>query len=237
MGRYAQVATELQDVCDHALRPFESVCLVAVSKTVGSDQVAAAIAQGAGDFGENRPDALMEKQALFPQVRWHFIGNIQSRRIGDIVGRAALIHSLCQLKHAHRIDEVAAGLGIVQDVLIEVNVSGEESKSGVSPREVVDFARQVSELQHVRLRGLMTMAPQGDPQRAREVFEELAYLKELVCAHLSDEVAAEVSELSMGMSGDWREAVFAGATIVRIGRAVFSDESIERFAPRREDER
>ncbi len=222
--RYRSVREELESVCEDAGRPFETVHLVAVSKTVGIDEVASAIEGGASDFGENRPEGLIEKADAFPDKRWHFIGNIQSRRIVDIVGRASLIHSLYQFKHAQKINDVAQEKGIVQDVLIEVNVSGEESKSGLNPREVVEFAQQLGELDHVRLRGLMTMAPQGDLDRAREVFEELAYLKELLCSQLDDKMAAEVDELSMGMSEDWREAVYAGATIIRVGRAIFSEE-------------
>ena len=100
---------------------------MAVSKTVGPDAVARALAAGARDFGENRPDGLAEKAAAFPQATWHFIGNIQSRRIPDIVRSAALVHSLFEERHARKIDEAAAVAGKVQDVLLEVNVSGEES--------------------------------------------------------------------------------------------------------------
>lgn len=165
----------------------------------------------------------MPKSAAFPEARWHFIGNIQSRRISEIVASATLIHSLYQLRHAEKIDHAAAELSKVQDVLIEVNVSGEASKSGVAPAEAADLVRAVAALPHVSVRGLMTMAPAGDAQAAREAFAGLAELAAQIRAQLPAEDAAVFTELSMGMSDDWREAVPLGATIVRVGRAIFSE--------------
>ena len=143
--RYEKVEEELAQECALAGRDPKEVRLVAVSKTVGVEGVGEAYAAGARDFGENRPDQIVPKSQAFPDARWHFIGNIQSRRIRDIVDSASLIHSVYQEKHARKIDEVAREKGIVQDILIEVNVSGEESKSGVSPDEaetLVDVLRR-----------------------------------------------------------------------------------------------
>ena len=221
--RYANVAAEVAAVCREAGRDPAEVTVVAVSKTVGPDAVARALAAGARDFGENRPDGLAEKAAAFPQATWHFIGNIQSRRIPDIVRSAALVHSLFEERHARKIDEAAAAAGKVQDVLLEVNVSGEESKGGLAPGDVRALLDVCARLPHVRVRGLMTMAPQGDPAAARAVFEGLANLHAQLRAGLDPAQAALFDGLSMGMSEDWREAVRAGATIVRIGRAVFDD--------------
>ncbi|MEE0306639.1 MAG: alanine racemase, partial [Adlercreutzia sp.] len=130
--RYQRVAAEVAEAAMAAGRAPEDVLLVAVSKTVGPEGVAEAIKGGARDFGENRPDQIVLKSAAFPEARWHFIGNIQSRRIPEIVASATLIHSLYQRRHAEKIDRAAAELSKVQDVLIEVNVSGEASKSGVA---------------------------------------------------------------------------------------------------------
>lgn len=221
--RYPRVAAEVAKTAQAAGRSPQEVCLVAVSKTVGEDGVAAAFAAGARDFGENRPDQLVPKAAAFPEARWHFIGNIQSRRIHDIVGSASLIHSLYQARHAEKIDKAAAELGKVQDVLIEVNVSGEASKSGVAPDEALDLVRFCEALPQVRVRGLMTMAPQGSPEEARRAFEGLARLAADIRSQLPDDQAAAFTELSMGMSEDWPCAIECGATIVRIGRAIFSD--------------
>ncbi len=221
--RYRRVAAEVAKVCEDCGRAPSEVRLIAVSKTVDEHGVGDAFAAGARDFGENRPDQIVPKSQAFPEARWHFIGNIQSRRIPDIVEAASLIHSLYQLRHAEKIDQAAERLGKVQDVLIEVNVSGEASKSGLAPDEVPAFVRACGELAHVRVRGLMTMAPQGDAQVAAEVFRGLAALAGDIRAQLSPERAAAFSELSMGMSEDWREAIASGATMVRIGRAIFSD--------------
>ena len=220
--RFKRVRAELEQVCREAGRDPNEVVLVAVSKTVGPEDVALALEGGATDFGENRPDQLMQKADAFPQARWHFIGNIQSRRIRDIVGRATLIHSLFEERHARKIDQVAAEQGIVQDVLIEVNVSGEESKSGLAPADVAGMLAVCDELPNVRVRGLMTMAPRADEQAVQETFSGLAKLRDELRAGMSDQRAAEFTELSMGMSEDWPQAIAHGATLVRIGRAVFS---------------
>ena len=222
--RYERVVGEVAAACREAGRDPREVRVVAVSKTVGVEGVREALAAGACDFGENRPDQIVEKAAACPSATWHFIGNIQSRRIRDIVGAASLIHSLYQLKHAQKIDEAAADLGKVQDALVEVNVSGEESKSGASLEEAPALVEAIAALPHVRVRGLMTMAPQGDLAVARACFDDLARLARSIRQNLPEEDAAAFNELSMGMSEDWRAAVEAGATIVRIGRAIFSDE-------------
>lgn len=226
-SQYRSVAAEVAAVCEQCGRAPSEVRVLAVSKTVGPEGVAAAMAAGARDFGENRPDQLVAKAAQFPEARWHFIGNIQSRRIPDIVGSAALIHSLYQERHGRKIDEAAARLGKVQDVLVEVNVSGEASKSGVAPAEAAALVAALAALPHVRVRGLMTMAPQGDSALAEATFRGLAALAADVRASLPDEAAAAFTELSMGMSDDWREAVACGTTIVRVGRAIFSESYLD----------
>ena len=221
--RYITTRAELDRVCENVGRNSSEVTLVAVSKTVGVNEVASALQGGALDFGENRPDQLIEKADAFKQARWHFIGNIQSRRIKDIVGRATLIHSLFEMSHAKKIDECARLAGIVQDVLIEVNVSGEQSKSGIAPESAQEFLLACCQLQNVRVRGLMTMAAQGDLDEAQRTFAGLARLKEELLTVIPDSCAHDFDQLSMGMSEDWREAVMEGATIVRIGRAIFSE--------------
>ena len=171
--RYQRVAAEVAEAAVAAGRAPEDVLLVAVSKICWARGVGQADCEGgARDFGENRPDQIVPKSAAFPEARWHFIGNIQSRRIPEIVASATLIHSLYQRRHAEKIDRAAAELSKVQDALIEVNVSGEVSKSGVDPVEAGDLVRTVAALPHVSVRGLMTMAPAGDAQAAREAFAD-----------------------------------------------------------------
>lgn len=221
--RYERTIAEAAACCAACGRDPRDVRVVAVSKTVGPDRVAEAIGAGAHDFGENRPDSLEEKHALFPQQTWHFIGNVQSRRIPGIVRDATLVHSLYQQRHVPKFDAAAAAAGKVQDVLLEVNVSGEESKSGLAPGDAADMLAYCGGFPHVRVRGLMTMAPQGDVERARACFADLARLRDDLRRGLDADRAAAFNELSMGMSEDWHEAIAEGATIVRIGRALFDD--------------
>lgn len=221
--RYERTLAEAALCCEACGRDAGDVRIVAVSKTVDATAVAEAIAAGAHDFGENRPDSLEEKYARFPQQTWHFIGNVQSRRIPDIVRDATLVHSLYQQRHVPKFDIAAAAAGKVQDVLLEVNVSGEASKSGLEPCDVAEMLAYCGQFSHVRVRGLMTMAPRGDAAQARACFAELARMRDVLRGGLDGQRAAVFNELSMGMSEDWHEAIAEGATIVRIGRALFDD--------------
>lgn len=223
--RYLREREALDAACEQSGRDPEDVLLLAVSKTVGPDGVREAYEAGCRDFGENRPDQLVQKAQAFPDANWHFIGNIQSRRIPDIVAHAGLIHSVHTLRHAQKIDSTASKLGKVQDILIEVNASGEESKSGVSASDAQELLMACVELPNVRVRGLMTMAAQGDLTAALKSFVSLRELEsELIEALKPGEARDSLNQLSMGMSEDWREAVEAGSTMVRIGRAIFSDD-------------
>lgn len=221
--RYDYVCERVAEVARSCGRDPKDIRVIAVSKTVGPDGVGEAVAAGAHDFGENRPDHLLEVADAYPDETWHFIGNVQSRRIDDIVSAATFVHSLYQAHHIPRFERAAAERGRVLDVLVEVNVSGEESKSGCAPQEAAELVSQVCACAHLRARGLMTMAPQGDLEIARETFEGLAALRDEIRRKLSPDDAAVFDELSMGMSEDWQVAVPAGATMVRIGRAIFSD--------------
>ncbi|MEG0776235.1 MAG: YggS family pyridoxal phosphate-dependent enzyme [Raoultibacter sp.] len=222
--RYLRLRTEIDESCRACGRAPEEVLLLAVSKTVGVPEVREAIAAGAHAFGENRPDLLAAKQAELPQEAWHFIGNVQSRKIPEIVAHAALIHSLYEPQHIARVNVAAEALGKVQRILLEVNVSGEESKSGLAPDAVEEMLHYCESFSHVKICGLMTMAPQGDLVAASACFEGLAALRDKlmidVCPGISN---ADLHELSMGMSEDWQCALPLGATMVRIGRAVFDD--------------
>lgn len=223
-SRYARLRAQVDEACRECGRDPGEVLLLAVSKTVGVEEVRQAVDAGAHAFGENRPDCLVEKQEALPNESWHFIGNVQSRRISDIVAHADVIHSLFETRHLDKVDREAAALGKVQDVFIEVNVSGEESKSGLAPDEVAGVLRHCGDLANLRVVGLMTMAPQGDEEAARSAFAGLAELRDAlregVCSELPN---CPLDGLSMGMSEDWRIAIPLGATIIRIGRAVFAD--------------
>lgn len=156
--RWESVEESVEEACAAAGRARSDVRVIGVSKTVGLDAVAEAIEAGIHDFGENRPDELVRKHDAFPSENWHFIGNIQSRQLDKVVGRACLIHSLYQESHADKIDRLAAAAGIVQDVLIEVN-DGESNKQGVADENLIDMLTHCAALEHVRVKGLMIMAP------------------------------------------------------------------------------
>lgn len=221
--RYAYVSDQVRDACAACGRDPESVRLIAVSKTVGEQGVAQALAAGARDFGENRIDSLAPKFDAHPDARWHFIGNIQSRKIREIARCATMVHSLYQSSHIEKFESACAQLGRTLDVLVEVNVSGEESKSGCAPSEAAGIVSRLCACEHLRARGLMTMAPRHDEDAARASFTALARLRDEIRASISPDDALVFDELSMGMSEDWRLAIPAGATMVRIGRAVFDD--------------
>ena len=225
--RYIKIRQEVDEACGRAGRDPEEVLLLAVSKTVDCDQVQEAIEGGARAFGENRPDELVCKRAAFPDQQWHFIGNIQSRRIPDIVSAADLIHSVSKADHLPKIDRAAAQRGKVQPVLREGNVSGEESKSGFRPEEVYEVIKQAAGLSAVRIQGLMTMAPRADEEAIQASFSGLVRLRDDLQTQLDDEgVPVTLSDISMGMTEDWPQAVELGTTIVRVGRAIF-DSSFE----------
>ena len=215
-------------------RTRDEVELVAVSKTVGLMQVLAAIDAGYRVFGENRPQELHRKleglelvQETRP-VRFDMIGNLQTNKINAVLGRVELIHSIVTMHLAEAVSNRAsrrldAGeLAAPQRVLIEVNVSGEETKGGFSPDELRRSMDGLQNLCGIRIEGLMTMAPRGDKSRARECFAGLRELRD----ELRVSSGLELRELSCGMSEDYEIALEEGSTIVRLGRVVF-DPSFE----------
>ena len=215
-------------------RTRDEVELVAVSKTVGLMQVLAAIDAGYRVFGENRPQELHRKleglefvQETRP-VRFDMIGNLQTNKINAVLGRAELIHSIGTMHLAEAVSSrvlrrlEAGELVSPQRVLIEVNVSGEETKGGFSPDELRRSMDELQNLYGIRIEGLMTMAPRGDKSRARECFAGLRELRD----ELRVSSGLELRELSCGMSEDYEIALEEGSTIVRLGRVVF-DPSFE----------
>ncbi len=223
-SRYEAVLEQVACACEAAGRSLSDVTVIGVSKTVGLGSVQQAIDAGIRDFGENRPDELVRKHDAFPMETWHFIGNIQSRQLRNVVGRASLIHSLCSADHARKIDDLAAKAGIVQPVLIEIN-DGEENKQGVSVEDAPALFETVRALDHLRVEGLMGMAPKGDAHAARRAFERIRVLRDDLESRYSDELApCRLQTLSMGMSDDFASAIAEGSTMVRVGRAIFSED-------------
>jgi PLP dependent protein len=217
--RYEAVRRQVADAADACGRRSEDVTIVAVTKTVGVPEVTAALAAGIRDFGENRVQEFLGKYGLFPEARWHFIGTLQTNKVKDVVGRACLIHSVDSLRLLSHIERRAAERGVRQPVLLQVNIAGETSKHGMATADLEDVLEEASHMDSVEVRGLMTIAPLARAEDVRWVFRELREVRDSLRATLPDRV--ELDELSMGMSGDFRVAVEEGATIVRIGSALF----------------
>jgi pyridoxal phosphate enzyme (YggS family) len=219
---HLRIRAEIDAVCQRIGRDPSEVTLVAVSKTVGAAEVALAIEAGIHDFGENRTVLFNEKRAAFPSEHWHFIGSIQTNKIKEFVGRAALVHSVASERVVQGIAKRATQLGLVQDLLIEVNVSGEESKDGITPDLLPALLRSAEQMEGIRVRGLMTMAPQGDLDAARGTFRGLKRLLDQLQVDFGASQRLQLCELSMGMSEDFTLAIEEGATIVRIGRSIWN---------------
>jgi hypothetical protein len=198
-----------------------SVRLVAVSKTVDLDRIRQAVAAGQSLFGENYLQEARDKiAALGPGVSWHMVGHLQSKKAKGAVELFDLIHSVDRLKVAQALEEAAARRGKVQEVLLQVNLAGEESKSGAPPEAVPELLRELGRLPHLLLTGLMTMTPWfSDPESARPYYRALRELRDRL-RHLKV-MDSPLHELSMGMSGDFEVAVEEGATLVRVGTAIF----------------
>lgn len=204
----------------HGRKPGE-VCLVAVSKTHPAEAIREVFEAGQGAFGESRvQEALPKLDALPPEIQWHFIGHLQTNKIRKVIGRFALFHGVDNQNLALQINRIAGELGVTANVLLEVNVSGEESKFGFDPSALPAALDALLPLTFLRVEGLMTMAPfSDDPENARPYFAKLRELRD----RLAVESGNPLPELSMGMSGDFEQGIAEGATIVRVGSAIFGE--------------
>lgn len=215
---YKQVMREISLAAERAGRNPADIKLIAVTKTVGVEEVRHAAEMGITDFGENRVQDAEEKVKTLPALNWHFIGHLQSNKARDVLSHYSLIHSLDRNSLAKALQHWAEKAGKKADVLIQVNVSGEESKFGLEPGKLPGFIKQLAGYNRINVKGLMTMAPfVNDPEEARPCFRKLRELRD-------DNVqeGLDLSELSMGMTNDYIVAVEEGATMVRIGSALFS---------------
>ncbi|WP_252505084.1 YggS family pyridoxal phosphate-dependent enzyme [Sporosarcina sp. Marseille-Q4943] len=221
--RMEKIEQEIQAACDRSGRNRQDVTVVAVTKQVSADRAREVIEIGVSNLGENRPEGLLAKQENIQSddVSWHFIGNVQSRKVRDIINQVDFLHSLDRLSIAKEIQKRAAS---PVDCFVQVNVSGEESKSGLTPAELEDFILQLADYDKIRVVGLMTMAPfTQDEEWIRKIFRSLSSLRDQIAAKDLD--FAPCTLLSMGMSNDYTIAIEEGATHVRIGTALVGTES------------
>jgi pyridoxal phosphate enzyme (YggS family) len=217
------IEERIRDAAVKAGRDPASVRLVAVSKTKPAAAVDDAARAGHRLFGENYVQELTAKVAEVTEpVEWHFIGHLQSNKVRQIAGLVTMIHSVDRLSLAEEIDRQWGRLGKACAVLLEVNIAGESSKGGTTTAGLLELVAVVARLPHLRVRGLMTMPPFfDDPEGARPYFRELARLAGVVASQGIAGVA--MAELSMGMSGDFEVAIEEGATLVRVGSAIFGE--------------
>jgi PLP dependent protein len=219
------VDSTMQAACAAAQRPRSAVQLLAVSKTFGADAVLEAVAAGQRAFGENYLQEALDKIAAVAAdepdagLEWHFIGPIQSNKTRPLATHFDWVHTVERLKIAQRLSEQRpAGMPPIQ-VCLQVNISGEASKSGVAPAELPELARQVAQLPNIKLRGLMAIPePETDVAKQRIAFAQVRRLFEQL-----NKEGMGLDTLSMGMSGDLAAAIAEGATIVRIGSAIFGE--------------
>ncbi|MFM1650518.1 YggS family pyridoxal phosphate-dependent enzyme [Brevibacillus sp. B_LB10_24] len=216
-NRLREIEQRIEAACRRSGRDREDVKIIAVTKYVDAAAVGEILAAGVGHIGENRvQDALPKWQCFGEKGTWHFIGHLQTNKVREVVGRFDYIHSLDRMSLAEEIEKRAAALNIVVPCFLQVNISGEETKFGLNPGDVLAFAEETSNMKHIRIAGLMTMAPQVENSEAvRPVFRGLAEWQKRLQALKLPHVTVE--ELSMGMSGDFEVAIEEGATFVRLG--------------------
>lgn len=216
-----EIDKNIEEACTRAGRTSSGVEIIAVTKYVGPQKAYDTVEAGIQHIGENRSDGFLQKwEALGQQTTWHFIGTLQSRKVKDIIDKVDYIHSLNRLSPAKEIEKRAEGN---VRCLIQVNVSGETSKHGLNPDDVIPFIRELADFGHIEIAGLMTMAPHTtDPEDARPIFRSLRMLRDRVQAENFGH--APCRHLSMGMSADYLVAVEEGATFIRIGSALVGSE-------------
>jgi pyridoxal phosphate enzyme (YggS family) len=222
--RLEQIEQRIRQAAESSNRDAASVRLVAVSKTIAADIVKEAIEAGVTILGENYVQEAREKFKALVQypVSWHFIGHLQSNKAKYAVRLFDLIHSVDSLKLAREIDKQAGKLDKIQQILVQVNISAEDSKSGISTEEAPGLIAEIGQLKNLAVKGLMTMPPYFyQPQKVQPFFAALRELRD----QIKDQSLPNVSldELSMGMTGDFEVAIKEGATLVRIGTAIFGE--------------
>jgi pyridoxal phosphate enzyme (YggS family) len=221
--RLNQIRSRIAEAAARAGRDPQTVRLVAVSKTRPPDDIVAACRAGQVIFGENYVQELTAKAAgISEPLEWHFIGHLQSNKVKYLAGLVTLVHSVDRLSLAEEISRQWGRLGRCCDVLVQVNIAGEASKSGTTETGALRLVRDIAQLPNVKVRGLMTMPPFfDDPEAARPYFAELKRLSDVIAGEAV--LGVEMEELSMGMSGDFEAAIQEGATLVRVGTAIFGE--------------
>ena len=215
------VEENIKKACEKVGRDVNEVTLIAVSKTKPYTAIEEALPTGVKDYGENKVQELCDKYEILPKdIKWHMIGHLQRNKVKYLVGKASLIHSVDSIRLAEQIEKEYAKADEIANILIEVNMAQEESKFGITSEETEQLVREIAKFPHIRIKGLMTIAPYTDnPESNRVYFRNMKKLSVDIENKNIDNVSMSV--LSMGMTGDYQVAVEEGATLVRVGTGIF----------------
>ena len=217
------VEENIKKACEKVGRDVNEVTLIAVSKTKPYTAIEEALPTGVKDYGENKVQELCDKYEILPKdIKWHMIGHLQRNKVKYLVGKASLIHSVDSIRLAEQIEKEYAKADEIANILIEVNMAQEESKFGITSEETEQLVREIAKFPHIRIKGLMTIAPYTDnPESNRVYFRNMKKLSVDIENKNIDNVSMSV--LSMGMKGDYQVAVEEGATLVRVGTGIFGE--------------
>ena len=217
------VEENIKKACEKVGRDVNEVTLIAVSKTKPYTAIEEALPTGVKDYGENKVQELCDKYEILPKdIKWHMIGHLQRNKVKYLVGKASLIHSVDSIRLSEQIEKEYAKADEIANILIEVNMAQEESKFGITSEETEQLVREIAKFPHIRIKGLMTIAPYTDnPESNRVYFRNMKKLSVDIENKNIDNVSMSV--LSMGMTGDYQVAVEEGATLVRVGTGIFGE--------------
>ena len=216
-----KVQQNIADACKKCGREPSEVMLLAVTKNHTPEEINQVVESGITNLGENRVQELMSKYDLIQgDVNWHLIGHLQKNKVKYIADKVVMIHSVESVSLVEEINKQCGKLGKVMDILVEINVSGEESKHGISPADADEFIQSVAQFPYVKVRGLMTMAPKyAENEQIRDIFAQLYKIGVDIQSKKYDNIS--IDYLSMGMSNDYMIAIGEGSDIVRVGSALF----------------
>lgn len=217
------VTLRISRCCEKSSRAFSSIKLICVTKEADLSQIEEAISLGIREIGENRvQDALAKYKSIGDKAVWHLVGHLQTNKVRDAVRIFSLIHSVDSSRLASEISKEAGKINKIQDILIQVNTSGEHSKFGIDPDHAASFFKEIALYPNINILGFMTIAPEAcDPEKVRPYFKKLREIRDSIQGM---QVSSNSLQLSMGMTGDFEIAIEEGATMVRIGRAIFKND-------------
>lgn len=219
----AEIHAQIQAACKRAGRSTEEVTLIAVSKTKPVSMLQEVYDEHIRNFGENKVQEMCDKYEQLPSdIHWHMIGHLQTNKVKYLIGKTCLIHSVDSLRLAEEIEKQAAKQDTIMNILIEVNIANETSKFGISKEEVIALVKDIATLKHIRIKGLMTIAPYVEnAEDNRLFFRQIKQLSVDINNQNIDNVSMNI--LSMGMTGDYQVAIEEGATMVRVGTGIFGE--------------